>query len=177
MYAHLPSNAGQHAEALAVIARARTLDPLSGLINAMEGQILLHAGRTDEAIARLRDAIELEPRSRVAHLYAASALIEKGMFGEAAAEAGRKKMRIPWGVYSQSILIRVPPRNRAFDDGTDFSTAIHNNPALSQDIPVTLDDFRHSGAIRTDLVGVPSPSLDPECVFRSASRFLQFGGG
>jgi TolB-like protein/DNA-binding SARP family transcriptional activator len=88
MYAHLPSNAGRHADALAAMARARSLDPLSGLIHAMEGQMLLHAGRTDEAVARLREAIELEPRSRVAHLFAASAYIEKGLFDDAVAEAG-----------------------------------------------------------------------------------------
>jgi len=95
MYAHLPSNAGRHAQALAAIARARALDPLSGLINAMEGQFLLHAGRTDEAIARLRDAIELEPRSRVAHLFAASAYIEQGSFDDAVAEAGAARALTP----------------------------------------------------------------------------------
>ncbi len=95
MYAHLPSNAGRHAEALAAIARARALDPLSGLINAMEGQVLLHAGRTDEAIARLRDAIELEPRSRVAHLFAARAYIEKARFDDAADEAGAARRLTP----------------------------------------------------------------------------------
>jgi serine/threonine-protein kinase len=95
MYAHLPSNAGRHAEALAALARARSLDPLSGLIHAMEGQMLLHAGRTDEAIARLRDAIELEPRSRVAHLFAASAYIEKGLFDDAVAEAAAARVLTP----------------------------------------------------------------------------------
>src|SRR3954447_7964309 len=95
MYAHLPSNAGRHAQALAAISRARTLDPLSGLITAMEGQVLLHAGRTDDAIARLRDAIELEPRSRVAHLFAARAYIEKGLFDEAAAEAEAARLLTP----------------------------------------------------------------------------------
>jgi TolB-like protein/Tfp pilus assembly protein PilF len=103
MYAHLPSNAGQHAQALAAIARARALDPLSGLINAMEGQFLLHAGRTDEAIARLRDAIELEPRSRVAHLFAASALIEKGMFGEAAVEARAARELTPSNTQARAL--------------------------------------------------------------------------
>jgi TolB-like protein/Tfp pilus assembly protein PilF len=86
-YAHLCSNTGRHKEALAGIARAREIDPLSGLINAMEGQFLLHAGRTDQAIARLREAIELDPKSRVAHMFAASAYIEKGLFSEAIAEA------------------------------------------------------------------------------------------
>ena len=95
MYAHLPSNAGRHADALAAMARVRSLDPLSGLINAMEGQMLLHAGRTDDAIARLRDAIELEPRSRVAHLFAASAYMEKGLYDEAVAEAATARMLTP----------------------------------------------------------------------------------
>lgn len=95
MYAHLPSNAGRHADALRMIARARSLDPLSGLITAMEGQMLLHAGRTDEALARLRDAIELEPRSRVAHLFAARAFIEKRLFDDAVAEAEAARALTP----------------------------------------------------------------------------------
>jgi len=95
MYAHLPSNAGRHAQALAAISQARSLDPLSGLITAMEGQMLLHAGRTDDAIARLRDAIEIEPRSRVAHLFAARAYIEKGLFDQAAAEAKAARLLTP----------------------------------------------------------------------------------
>jgi hypothetical protein len=37
-------------------------------------------------------------------------------------------------------------RNRAFDDGTDFSAAIDDNPALSQDIPATRRDFLHPSA-------------------------------
>ena len=88
IYAHLCSNVGRHAESLALISRARELDPLSGLINAMEGQFLLHAGRTGEAIARLREAIELDQKSRVAHMFLASAYIETGLFSEAIAEAG-----------------------------------------------------------------------------------------
>ena len=54
----------------------------------MEGQFLLHAGRTDEAIARLREAIEIDPKSRVGHMFLASAYIERGLFSEAIVEAG-----------------------------------------------------------------------------------------
>jgi tetratricopeptide (TPR) repeat protein len=105
MYAHLLSNAGHHARALASSAQARTLDPLSGLITAMEGQMLLHAGRTDDAIARLRDAIELEPRSRVAHLFAARAYIEKGLFDAAAAEAEAARLLTPTN--TQAVALEV----------------------------------------------------------------------
>jgi serine/threonine-protein kinase len=95
MYAHLSSNVGRHREGLAAIARARELDPLSGLINALEGQFLLHAGQTDEAVSRLREALELDPQSRVAHLFAASAYIEKGRYREAVAEAGIARVLTP----------------------------------------------------------------------------------
>src|SRR5215204_5775842 len=49
-YAHLLSNTARHTEALAEVKRARELDPLSPRVGALEGQFLLHAGRTDEAL-------------------------------------------------------------------------------------------------------------------------------
>jgi TolB-like protein/tetratricopeptide (TPR) repeat protein len=87
MYAHLRSSLLRDDEALAMVERARVLDPLSSLIHAMEGQFLLHAGRTADAVPRLKEAIELDPRSRVAHLFAAKAYIEQGLFEEGLAEA------------------------------------------------------------------------------------------
>jgi TolB-like protein/DNA-binding winged helix-turn-helix (wHTH) protein/Tfp pilus assembly protein PilF len=88
-YAHLLSNTGRHAEALAEVRRARELDPLNLRTGALEGQFLIHAGRTDEALAGLQKTLELEPNFGFAHLFASSAYIEKGMYPEAIAE-GRK---------------------------------------------------------------------------------------
>lgn len=90
-YAHLLSNTGRHAEALAEARRARELDPLNLRNNALEGQFLIHAGQTDEALARLRETLEMEPNYFLAHLYAASAYIEKGMYSEAVGEARRSR--------------------------------------------------------------------------------------
>ena len=50
----LLSNTGRHAEALAEAKRSRELNPLDLAQNALEGQFLLHAGRTDEALIQLR---------------------------------------------------------------------------------------------------------------------------
>ena len=100
-YAHLLSNTGRHAEALAEIKRARELDPLNLRINALEGQFLLHAGQTDEALARLQKTLELDPNFWMAHLFASSAYIEKGMFAEAVAEA--RKARELSGVSSYRV--------------------------------------------------------------------------
>ena len=86
-YAHLLSNIGRHAEALAEVRRARELEPLNLRTSALEGQFLIHAGRTDEALASLQRIIALEPNFAFGHFFASSAYIEKGMFPEAIAEA------------------------------------------------------------------------------------------
>jgi tetratricopeptide (TPR) repeat protein len=88
-YAHLLSNTGHHAEALAEIKRGRELDPFSPFVNAIEGQFLVQAGKPDEALAKLRDTFELAPDFWFPHVFASSAYIEKGMFAEAIAEARR----------------------------------------------------------------------------------------
>jgi DNA-binding winged helix-turn-helix (wHTH) protein/TolB-like protein/tetratricopeptide (TPR) repeat protein len=90
-YAHLLSNTGRHAEALAEIKRARELDPLNLLINALEGQFLTHAGQADEALATLQKTFELDPNFWFAHMIASSAYTEKGMYAEAVAEARTAK--------------------------------------------------------------------------------------
>ena len=105
MYAHLPSNAGRHDEALHAIAHARALDPLSGFINAIEGQFLLHAGRIDDAIVRLREAIELDPTSRAARLVAARAYIAKGMFDAAILEAREAHALTPSNTRARALEI------------------------------------------------------------------------
>ncbi|HXI13305.1 MAG TPA: protein kinase [Thermoanaerobaculia bacterium] len=88
-YAHLLSNIGRHAEALAAVKRARELDPLSPFVAALEGQFLIHAGRTDEAIVKLKGASEIAPEFHFPHIFTASAYTEKGMYDKAVAEAGR----------------------------------------------------------------------------------------
>jgi serine/threonine-protein kinase len=86
-YAHLLSNTGRHREALEMINRARQLDPLSPFLGALEGQFLVHAGRSDEALMKLKDTFALAPDFWFPHLFAASAYIEKGMYSEAVREA------------------------------------------------------------------------------------------
>ena len=90
-YAHLLSVLGQHVEALAEVKHARELEPLDLRINALEGQFLTHAGRSDEALTSFRGIFELDPDFWLAHTFAASAYIEKGMFAEAVSEARRAR--------------------------------------------------------------------------------------
>ena len=104
-YAHLLSNTGRHGEALAEARRARETNPLDLVVNALEGQFLLHAGRVDEALDSLQKTSELEPNFWMAHFFASSAYIEKGMYPEAIAEAQKEKelngvITIPFGAYA-----------------------------------------------------------------------------
>jgi tetratricopeptide (TPR) repeat protein len=102
LYAHLLSNMGRHAEALAEVKRARELDPLSSFVGTLEGQFLLHAGRTDEALDRLQKTIDLDPNFYFPHLFAISAYTEKGMYREVIAAAHRAKELAPDQTMSDS---------------------------------------------------------------------------
>ena len=86
-YAHLLSIVGRHSEALAEIERARALDAINPLNEAIEGQFLLFAGQQDKALDKLRRTVDILPEFWLAHLLISSIYIEKGMFEEAVSEA------------------------------------------------------------------------------------------
>lgn len=100
-YAHLCSNTGRHAEALAEIKKAREIDPVSPFVSTLEGQFLLYAGKKDEALARLQETFLLAPNFWFPHLFASSVYIEKGMYAEAINEARRATELSP----SQTVSI------------------------------------------------------------------------
>ena len=102
-YAHLLSNTGRHAEALAEIKLARELDPLFPFAGALEGQFLTYAGQPDEALDRLRKTSELEPSFWMPHLFAATAYVEKGMYEEAVAEARLTRKLAPLQTTSVAV--------------------------------------------------------------------------
>ncbi|MDQ3258964.1 MAG: protein kinase, partial [Acidobacteriota bacterium] len=61
-YAEFLMAMGRHQDALDEIHRAKELDPLSLIINAVEGWVLYHARDYDRSIEQYRKTIELEPR-------------------------------------------------------------------------------------------------------------------
>jgi len=79
--------AGRQGEALAEIALARQLDPLSAVMHADEGHLLYAAHRFSEARSRLKVAIELEPELGRPHATLALIELESGHPAEAAKEA------------------------------------------------------------------------------------------
>jgi adenylate cyclase len=67
-YAEFLGSVGRLNEALLEIARAKSLDPLSLIINTDHGKILSWAGRMDEAVEALRKALEISPEFAGAHV-------------------------------------------------------------------------------------------------------------
>jgi tetratricopeptide (TPR) repeat protein len=85
-YAHLFSILGRSDEAIAEIRRARELDPLSLLTNALEGQFLFYAGRIDEARTRFHKTLEIDPDFWIAHIGLGRVYIFEGKYEEAIRE-------------------------------------------------------------------------------------------
>jgi len=81
--AHVLSNIGRHAEALATIRQALVLDPLSLIVGAMHGQFLYHAGRDSEAVERFEATLGMEPRFWVGQICAAKVYEKTGRYSEA----------------------------------------------------------------------------------------------
>jgi tetratricopeptide (TPR) repeat protein len=90
-YAHLLSNTGRHAEALENVKRARELNPLHLLTNALECLFLLNAGLQREALEKLQTNMELDTRFWLTHLYYSSIYYEMGRFAEAVTAAERAR--------------------------------------------------------------------------------------
>jgi TolB-like protein/DNA-binding winged helix-turn-helix (wHTH) protein/Tfp pilus assembly protein PilF len=78
---------GRKGEALAEIAMARQLDPLSAVTNADEGHFLYAARRFDDARVRLQRAIELAPELGQPHATLALVDLEAGHSTDALREA------------------------------------------------------------------------------------------
>jgi TolB-like protein/DNA-binding winged helix-turn-helix (wHTH) protein/Flp pilus assembly protein TadD len=85
-YAWHLSLMGRHGEAIAEMRKARSLDPLSLIINADLAEILLIAHFVDESLQQSRKAIEMDPDFALAHNQLAEAYLQKHRRDDAIAE-------------------------------------------------------------------------------------------
>jgi eukaryotic-like serine/threonine-protein kinase len=88
-YGELLSELGRHEEALAETKQALLLDPVSLIINTVDGKYLLYAGQDDSAIEQLRKTLEMDANFAYAHYILGEAFVRKGAFAEAIAEIQR----------------------------------------------------------------------------------------
>jgi len=104
VYAHLLSKVGRHAEALAEIRRARELDPTSILNQAIEGQILLFAGKADESLDTLKIINETNPNFWLSYLFISRVYNEKQMHAEAIAALAKARELFPANKEATALL-------------------------------------------------------------------------
>jgi TolB-like protein/DNA-binding winged helix-turn-helix (wHTH) protein/Tfp pilus assembly protein PilF len=85
-YAWHLSLLGRYDEAIAEMRKAKSLDPLSLIINADLAELLVIAHFYDESIIQSRKTIEMDPNFPLAHNQLAQAYLQKHMNAEAIAE-------------------------------------------------------------------------------------------
>jgi len=85
-YAWHLSLLGRYDEAIAEMRKAKSLDPLSLIINADLAELLVIAHFYDESIIQSRKTIEMDPNFALAHNQLAQAYLQKHMNAEAIAE-------------------------------------------------------------------------------------------
>jgi TolB-like protein/Flp pilus assembly protein TadD len=76
---------GRHDEAVAEIERARTLDPLSSVIDSSRIQAYYFARQYDRAIDEARKALEVEPTMLLIYYHLGQSLVQKGNYADAIA--------------------------------------------------------------------------------------------
>ena len=102
-YSVLLTCLGRHDEAIAQMRKAREIDPLSLITNALEGQAFLYAGEYDLAIGSLDKLFEIDPNFWVGHIQLSRIFTQQGNFDAAIAEA--EKARQFSGGNSESISL------------------------------------------------------------------------
>lgn len=107
---------GRTEDALAVIHRARELDPLSLIINADEALILTLNGRHEAAIDRCRRTMEIDPAFWVARLVLGLAYEQAGKLEEAVAEFERAVALSAQNVILLSALGHALGRQQRLDE-------------------------------------------------------------
>jgi TolB-like protein/Flp pilus assembly protein TadD len=86
-YAGFLSRMERHDEAVDQMRQAQALDPLSSNINMDLGGIYYYARRYNQAIEQCRETLEIDPSFGGPHVLISLALLKKGKFKEAIAEA------------------------------------------------------------------------------------------
>ncbi len=86
-YGSFLSGAGRNSEAVASVEKARSLDPLSLVINAFLGLTYFKARQFTRGVHAARQAIEIDPNNPFAHYVLSRTLDGAGEFEEAVAEA------------------------------------------------------------------------------------------
>ena len=96
-YAWHLSLMGRHGEAIAEMKKARSLDPLSLIINADLAEILLIAHFDDESVQQSRKTIDMDPDFALAHNQLAEAYLQQAACAMTRCESSKRPSGCPTG--------------------------------------------------------------------------------
>lgn len=85
-YAEFLAEEGRFDEAVDEITRARSLDPLSLIVNTVVGEIFYESRQNDKAMQQLRRTLELDPNFREAHRFLGETYLQMSKHDEAIGE-------------------------------------------------------------------------------------------
>jgi tetratricopeptide (TPR) repeat protein len=132
-YAWHLSLMGRQAEAIAEMKKAKSLDPLSLIINADLAEILLIAHFYDESMQQSRSTIEIGPDFALAHNQLAEAYLQKHMRDDAIAEFHKAVQLSQGSPICTANLARAYASSGRNADAEQLLTALknHTSPAYS----------------------------------------------
>jgi TolB-like protein/DNA-binding winged helix-turn-helix (wHTH) protein/Flp pilus assembly protein TadD len=139
-YAWHLSLMGRHGEAIAEMRKARSLDPLSLIINADLAEILLIAHFDDESAQQSRKTIDMDPDFALAHNQLAEAYLQKHRLDDAITEF-RKAVQLSDGSpICTANLARAHALSGRRADAEQLLTGLkqRSNPAYSNAVEIAM---------------------------------------
>jgi TolB-like protein/DNA-binding winged helix-turn-helix (wHTH) protein/Tfp pilus assembly protein PilF len=132
-YAWHLSLMGRHGEAIAEMRKARSLDPLSLIINTDLAEILLIAHFYDESLQQSRRTIDIDPAFALAHNQLAEAYLQKHMRDDAITEFQKAVQLSEGSPICTANLARAYAAAGRSAEATQLLTALKQraNPAYS----------------------------------------------
>jgi Flp pilus assembly protein TadD len=116
-YGSALSTVGRNHEAIALVEKARTLDPLSLVMNAFLGLTYFKARQFTRAVNAARVAVELDPNNPFAHYILSRTLCATGEFEHAVVEAEAacrlSGSRLPFAAHAGYAYARAGSRVKA----------------------------------------------------------------
>ena len=103
---------GRIDESMREMKRARQLDPLSLMVNALAATPLLEARQYDAAIAQANKVLVMDPANGVGHWFLLTAYERKGDFAKAIDE--REEQAILWGQSPENAARQIAPLRKAY---------------------------------------------------------------
>jgi tetratricopeptide (TPR) repeat protein len=138
---------GRHDEALAVLRRAQSLDPISLNVHLGVGRALVFANRDEEAVEHLRATAEMEPRFAFTYAWLARALCNLGRYQEALIEiesgmrsAGRPPTLVTMAGYVYGMVGRDEDARRMIEALRQEGHGRYVSPVFEATIQLGLDN-------------------------------------